>query len=87
MTPLSWRLQRSRVAPSARILALLAIEGLFQVSRRDGFILLDLRHVNLNETSPKIKSYHCSFNGNFPFSNIPPLLPSERILDLYSCQA
>ena len=32
--------------------------------RRDGFILSDLRHVNLGESSPKIKSYHCSFDGN-----------------------
>ena len=31
---------------------------------RDGFTLSDLRHVNLDESSPKIKSYHCSFNGN-----------------------
>ena len=61
MTPSSWYRQRSRFAPSAEILALLAIEDQFQVSRRDGFILSDLRHVNLDESSPKIKSYHCSF--------------------------
>ena len=64
MTPFSWRQQRSRFAPSARILALLVTEDQFLVSRRDGFILSDLRHVNLDESSPKIKSYHRFFNGN-----------------------
>ena len=50
--------------PSARILALLVREDQFQVSPRNGFILSDLHHVNLDESSPKIKSYHCSFDGN-----------------------
>ena len=35
-----------------------------RLPRRDGFMLPDLRHVNLNESSPKIKSYHCSFDGD-----------------------
>ena len=64
MIPFSWYLQRSLVAPSARILALLVIEDQFRVFRRDGLILPELRHVNLDESSPKIKSYHRSFNGN-----------------------
>ena len=66
MTPSSsWYRQRSRLAPSAEVLALLAIEDQFQVCF-GGMVssFSDLRHVNLDESSPKIKSYHCSFNGN-----------------------
>ena len=47
----------------------------------------DLCHVDIDESGSKVKSNHCSFQrSGFPLNHVPPLLPSERILDLSSCQ-
>ena len=59
MTPSFWNLLRNHLVPSARFLAHLATKNQFRVSLKDGLILPDLRHVDLDESGSKVKSNHC----------------------------